>query len=90
MLRVKYEKLPPKIIKYRDYKNFNEDKFLYELNTCIFNNALGNYNEFENIFTNILDRNAPLKTKYLRANNKPHITKSLRKAIMLRSHLKAS
>ena len=89
MLRVKYEKLPPKIIKYRDYKNFNEDKFLYELNTCIFNNALGNYNEFENIFTNILDRNAPLKTKYLRANNKPHITKSLRKAIMLRSHLKA-
>ena len=31
----------------------------------------------------------PLKTKYLRANNKPHVTKNLRKAIMKRSHLKA-
>ena len=89
MLKTKYEKLPPRIIKYRDYKNFNEDNFLYELNTCIFNNAISNYDNFENIFTNILDRHAPLKTKYLRANNKPHVSKNLRKAIMLRSHLKA-
>ena len=88
MLKTKYVKLPPKIIKYRDYKNFNEDQFLFELNVCLTNNIIENYSEFENIFTNIIDRHAPLKTKYLRANNKPHVTKDLRKAIMKRSHLK--
>lgn len=29
-----------------------------------------------------------MKTKFLRGNNQPHITKELRKAIMLRSKLK--
>ena len=88
MLKTEYKKLPPKVIKYRDYKKFNEKDFLYELNTCLLNNSLGNYREFENIFTNILNRHAPMKTKYLRANNKPHVTKELRKAIMKRSNLK--
>ena len=47
------------------------------------------YSDFENIFTNILEKHAPLKTKFLRANNKPHVTKELRKAIMKRTHLKS-
>ena len=88
MLKTKFIKLPPKIIKYRDYRNFNEIYFLQELNYCIANNYIGNYDEFENIFTNILNRHAPLKTKFLRANNKPYVSKELRKSIMKRSHLK--
>ena len=88
MLKTKYDKLPPKIIKYRDYSNFIEERFLYELEFCMTNNTIENYSEFENIFTNILNRHAPLKTKYLRANNKPHVTKDLRKAIMRRARLK--
>ena len=36
---------------------------------------------------NFLDHHAPLKTKILRANNAPYITKKLRKAIMKRSQL---
>jgi len=35
MLKTKYTKLPPKKIKYRNYKYFNEDYFLYELNYCL-------------------------------------------------------
>ena len=35
-----------------------------------------------------LEANAPLKTKVVRANNKPHVTKELRKAIMVRTNLK--
>ena len=89
MLKTKYEKLPPKTIRYRDYKNFNSDIFLYELNYCFLHNTLHSYKEFENIFSNILQRHAPLKTKYVRANNKPHISKNLRKAIMKRSYLKS-
>ena len=89
MLKTTYAKLSPKIVKYRDYKNFNQEQFLFELDFCISSNYIENYDQFENIFNNILNRHAPLKTKYLRANNKPHVSKELRKAIMKRSHLKA-
>ena len=53
------------------------------LNTDIFL-----YNDFDRIFKSVIDAHAPSKTKFLRANNKPHITKDLRKAIMLRTRLK--
>ena len=62
--------------------------FLYELNYCLSQNTLDSYNDFENVFNNIFQRHAPLKTKLGRANNKPHVTKALRKAIMKRSKLK--
>ena len=39
------------------------------------------YSDFENIFTNILNKNAPLKYKIIRANNKPHINKILRRLL---------
>ena len=88
MLKTKYTKLRPRIFKYRDYRNFHEENFLFELEYCLANNLIENYNEFENILINIVNRHVPLKTKYLRANNKPYISKELRKAIMKRSHLK--
>ena len=44
--------------------------------------------DFEQIFLETLEANAPTKTKILRANNKPHMNKTLRKAIMLRINLK--
>ena len=44
--------------------------------------------QYENIFTSVLDRHAPLKTKILRGNNQQHVTKDLRKQIMKRSRLK--
>ena len=40
------------------------------------------------IFVRLLDQYAPIKTKSVRANNKQHVTKELRKAIMCRSKLK--
>ena len=47
-----------------------------------------NYNDFEYMYTSILDRHAPFKKKVIRGNNKPHCSKELRKAIMKRSRLK--
>ena len=47
------------------------------------------YSEFDSYFTNVPNRHAPLKTKLLRGNNMPHMTKDLRKAIMKRSRLKS-
>ena len=47
-----------------------------------------NYTNFEQIFLDVLDKHAPRKKKVLRANDKPFMTKELRKAIMRRSALK--
>ena len=42
---------------------------------------------FKNIFLKVLNKHAPIKTKYLRANHSPYLTKELSKTIMLRSKL---
>ena len=88
MLKIKFTKLPAKKISYRKYSNFIEGQFLLELRHRINTNFISTYAEFETLFTEILNKHAPLKTKFLRANNRPHITKDLRKAIMKRSRLK--
>ena len=46
------------------------------------------YTNFETAFENALEANAPKKTKIIRGNNKPHVNKELRKAIMKRTNLK--
>ena len=89
VLNEKHERMPPKITQYRDYKKFDY---------AIFNNNLRkqtenlNFSELDfatvsKIFMEILDKFAPLKKKYIRANHSQFITKELSKAIMLRSKL---
>ena len=46
-----------------------------------------NYDTFEKIFLATLAVHAPQKTKVVRANHKPYVSKEMRKAIMLRSQL---
>ena len=48
------------------------------------------YSEFGKTFLTVLNKKAPLKTKFLRHNSNPFISKELRKAIMKRSQLKNS
>lgn len=45
------------------------------------------YSTFENVFLTVLNKHAPTKKKTFRANHKPYMTKTLRKAIMRRSAL---
>ena len=54
-----FKKFPPKNIEYRNYKNFNENDFLYELDQelskgCIYKQKHGQYDVFENIFSVLL------------------------------------
>jgi exonuclease III len=88
MLKTTFSKFSPKKIQYRCYRNFIEANFLNELSENLRRNPILSYCDFYTIFTSVLDKHAPLKTKLLRANNRPHVTKSLRKAIMHRSKLK--
>ena len=86
MFKSTFKKLQPKKYYYRSFKNFQVETFSNQL-------ALGlrnchDFTLFNGIFSDVLNFHAPLKTKILRGNHKPFVTKELRKAIMVRSKLK--
>ena len=86
VLKTTFPKSPPKVFHYRDYKKFNVYAFRGELKTHLSNTS--NYSEFEEMFLKILNKHAPMKKKTVRANDKPYMTKALRKAIARRSYLR--
>ena len=91
VMKAKFKKLPPKIITYRNYKGYSHTNFNLELRGLLnHHNNLYNLSndEFAHMTMNLLDRHAPLKQKYLRANQGPFMTKDLQKAIMLRTKLR--
>ena len=90
MLKSTYSKLPPKKVFYRCYKRFSDNDFLNDLNFELSNNLSESnfdYDYFESLFELVLDRHAPLKSKCIRGNEKPHMNKGLKKAIMNRTRL---
>ena len=67
-------------------KHFDREVFRSDLISEI--SKIGSdYNVFDDTFNKVLDKHAPIKTKLLRANHKPYVTKAMRKAIMKRSEL---
>ena len=90
VLKTEFVKANPIQINYRDYKNYNPFNFSNELRFRLNNDDTydNDYNKFQNILCNVLDKHAPLKKKSLRANNSPFMTKQLRKMIMNRSRCK--
>ena len=70
-----FPKAKPKIIQYRDYKNFVEEAFRIELRGRLQKEVIINYSKFEQIFLQALNKHAPPKKKVLRANDKPYMTK---------------
>ena len=73
---------------YRDYKRFDQKKFETELKVKLNSETNLSYSTFQAAFLEVLNKIAPVKVKILRSNNNAFMTKSLRKAIMLRSRLK--
>ena len=89
VLKMIFKKQPPTIISYRDYKRYSPSKFRTEIdNVLSFDLKLIDNDTFVNLFMEIFNKHAPIKFKYIRANNNPFMTKELRKAIMLRSKLR--
>jgi hypothetical protein len=87
VFKTTFPKASPKIIEYRDYKNFIQTDFHKELKDRLKTDR-GDYAKFEENFLEVLNKHAPIKKKVVRANDKPFMTKTLRKAIMRRSALK--
>ena len=70
VLKTTFRKKPPKIIRYRNYKNYSCDNFQIDLNTCLTGidlNKISN-DDYVALVMEILNNHAPLKMKYLRAN----------------------
>ena len=96
-----FMKLPPKTVKYRNYKNFNEIVFLHELDQKLIRGDLYRsedpYFNLTEIFSSIFDENisvklksmhAPIKSKKIRENQALFMNKYLSKIIMQRSNVR--
>ena len=78
------------VINYRNYKKYNENVFNNDLQQELQRIDPSDLNDssFETAFDRALDKHAPIKKKYVRANDKPFMTRALRKATMLLSRLR--
>ena len=88
VLKTTFPKAKPKVISYRDYKQFDLHAFRNELRHELQKTMILGYAHFQRVFLRVLDKHAPMKNKTLRANDKPFMNKALRGAIMRRSFLK--
>ena len=91
VLKMHFRKLPPKIISYRDYKSFENERFMDSLILALNSRNIDytkNPDVFFEVCQNELNHHTPRKRKYIRGNNKPFMTKALSESIMERTHLK--
>ena len=87
MLKSCFNNTEPKLLNYRDFKHFSQENFKEDLSEALCDCG-DSYDDFDHIFTSKLNKHAPKKKKWIRGNNKPHVNKALRQAIMKRSRLK--
>ena len=83
MLQSTFGKATPIKLTYRDYKNFLFARFKADLENAL-KSCPNTDNSFEQCFSSKLNKYAPKNTTWVRGNNKSHMNKSLRRAIMKR------
>ena len=64
-----FTKSTPKVITFRDFKLFNEEKFKTDLQNSLRITTISSYYVFEKIFLKVLGRHAPIKNKTITANH---------------------
>ena len=78
-LRSQLCRLKPKKIYHRNFKNFDKKNFLEEVKNTDFrfnsDNPNENYEVITNVFSNIVEKHAPIKTKFLRGNHALFMTR---------------
>ena len=90
ILKAFFHKQVPRLIKYRNYKGFNQGQFNHALRQQLnaTEGAGTDYEKFEEAFMQQLNKHAPIKEKIIRANNAPFMNKKLSKVVMTRSRLR--
>ena len=74
-------------IHYRNYKKFDSLKFNVDLKNTFTHEKIESCIKFDEAFMKVLNRHAPLKNKIVTANHSSYMSKTLRKAIMIRTYL---
>ena len=92
-MKATVSRLKPKVISYRNYKNFDENEFIQDIKDNFDSNnepinASRNYETFVENFTKVANNHAPLKSKTIRGNSVLFMNKDWRKAIYKRTRLK--
>ena len=86
VFRAFFNRLPAKVIEYRNYKTFDQNEFLQNLDQELIKSNSYNdeqqYDIFTSIFQRVLDKHALIKMKKCKRKPAKFMTKELRKAIM--------
>ena len=92
VMKATFKKFEPRIIHYRDYKNFQNDQYRDELTPKLSNIVSKNnnirLNEFLSICMDTLDQYAPCKQKYTGGNYLLFMNKTISKEIMKRTRFR--
>ena len=91
-MKVFYKKQKTNIVTYRNYKHFSNEAFMFDVKNSITqmtserNNL--EFDRFKTALDKAIQRHAPIKKRYVRANQAPFINKKINKEIMKRSRLR--
>ena len=91
VMKMYHSRQKPSIIHYRKFKDFNNDAFIKDLKTLLskpFNEETILFQALRESVNATLEKHAPSKTKYTRANQAPYMNKKLSKEVMKRSRLR--
>ena len=91
-MKVFYKKQKPNIVTYWNYKHFSNEAFMLDVKNSIIqmtseNNDL-ECDRFKTALDEAIQRRAPIKKRFVRANQVPFINKNINKEIMKRSRLR--
>ena len=89
-LKMHFQKLPPRIISYKDFSDYHNANFKTSLAELLFEGEntesfVKDPDCFYKACTEVLNQHARCKKKYVHANNKPLMNKALSKAITQRA-----
>ena len=88
VMKVFYNKQKPKIIQYRKYKDFSNEAFMHELESALARFSQISFGTFKTTVGNIIQKHAPIKKTYVRANQASFINSKIRKEVMRRTLLR--
>ena len=90
-MKVFYKKQKPTIITYRSYKHFSNQVFMADVQNRISQVTSENleFDIFKAALNEAIQRYAPIKQRYVRANQAPFINKTINKEIVKRSRLRS-
>ena len=87
-MKVFYNKQKPKVMQNRKYKDFSNVDFMHELESVLscFSQIL--FGTFKSTVDNTLQKHAPIKKRYVQANQASFVNSKTHKELMRRTRLR--